>query len=182
MKITNEWQTPQWLFDELNKEFNFDIDLCATSENRKCKRFYQDYLCNIENNIGWNEPEGICFMNPPYSRPSKNNPGINAFIEKAWADSRYCKIVCLVKCDPSTKWWATFWEYDVKKWINTGLTEDPGGNTVYSKKKILYNGPKPGCEVRFFPKRIKFEHPELNGNNGPTFPCALVIMDRRGLE
>lgn len=34
------WATPQWLFDELNAEFNFTLDSCATPENAKCERFY----------------------------------------------------------------------------------------------------------------------------------------------
>ncbi len=34
------WATPQWLFDELNAEFNFTLDPSATPENAKCERFY----------------------------------------------------------------------------------------------------------------------------------------------
>ncbi len=37
---SDEWATPQKIFDELNEEFEFDLDHCATSENHKCKRFY----------------------------------------------------------------------------------------------------------------------------------------------
>lgn len=37
---SDEWATPQKIFDELNEEFEFDLDPCATSENHKCKRFY----------------------------------------------------------------------------------------------------------------------------------------------
>jgi len=138
IKLSDCWQTPQWLFKELDREFDFDVDLCATAENSKCDIYGTDYLCDeyisktysrifSRHTIGrdWLEGE-TCFMNPPYSNP-------RPFIEKAWEDSKRCKIVCLVKCDPSTKWWATFWDYDC--------------------------GPKPGCEVRFFPKRIKFDPP-----------------------
>ena len=35
-----EWETPQDLFDELNREFNFTLDPCATVENAKCEKFY----------------------------------------------------------------------------------------------------------------------------------------------
>lgn len=35
-----EWETPQDLFDELNKEFSFDVDVCALPENAKCKKFF----------------------------------------------------------------------------------------------------------------------------------------------
>lgn len=34
------WETPQNLFDELNSEFNFDLDPCATPENAKCERYF----------------------------------------------------------------------------------------------------------------------------------------------
>ena len=37
---TPEWETPQDLFDELDKEFNFQLDVCATKENAKVGRFY----------------------------------------------------------------------------------------------------------------------------------------------
>ena len=37
---SDEWSTPQKIFDELNEEFEFDLDPCATSENHKCERFY----------------------------------------------------------------------------------------------------------------------------------------------
>lgn len=29
-KLNDEWATPDYLFDELNEEFHFDIDLCPT--------------------------------------------------------------------------------------------------------------------------------------------------------
>ena len=37
-KKSDEWATPQNIFNELNNEFNFNLDVCATSENAKCKR------------------------------------------------------------------------------------------------------------------------------------------------
>jgi site-specific DNA-methyltransferase (adenine-specific) len=39
---TAEWATPQWLFDLLNDEFNFDLDVCSTDENAKCKNHYTE--------------------------------------------------------------------------------------------------------------------------------------------
>lgn len=180
-KLSDEWETLDWLFKELDEEFGFDIDLCATKENSKCTWFCIDYLKNrlvrklgqFNDNLHYYIENTACFMNPPYSNPKP-------FIEKAWKDSKYCKIVCLVKCDPSTKWWATFWQYSG----NCPLCKNDkirGYVCPMCQDNHTYNGPKPGCEVRFFPKRIKFDAPEgLKGKNGPTFPCALVIMDRRG--
>ena len=37
---SEEWGTPQGLFDRLNKEFNFTFDICASKENTKCPRYY----------------------------------------------------------------------------------------------------------------------------------------------
>ena len=180
-KLSDSWRTPDWLFEKLNKEFNFDIDLCAIEENSKCEVYCADYLNDlvrlpdsISNHCLQNYLDGdfTCFMNPPYSNPKP-------FIEKAWEDSKHCKIVCLVKCDPSTKWWATFWNYDDVfdlVYDEQGIIED-----AFLKEK---KGPKPGCEVRFFPKRIKFDPPEgfLGKVGGPSFSSALLIFDRRGYE
>lgn len=37
---SDEWSTPQEVFDELNKEFEFTLDPCATKENHKCEKYY----------------------------------------------------------------------------------------------------------------------------------------------
>lgn len=37
---SEEWGTPQGLFNRLNKEFNFTFDICASKENAKCPRYY----------------------------------------------------------------------------------------------------------------------------------------------
>ena len=185
--ISDKWQTPQWLFNELNLEFNFDIDLCATADNTKCDRFYFDYFSNKIHNKGdhtgdatgyWWSLEGhnnplschklnCAFMNPPYSNPKP-------FIEKAWEDSKYCKIVCLVKCDPSTKWWATFWEYGVEcPCIQFGVEANDPDICLGCNNKGRYNGPKPGCEVRFFPKRIQFDPPIELVESGDVCPIGV---------
>lgn len=54
---SDEWATPQWLFDELNNEFDFTLDACATDENHKCTNYYtieQDGL-----NKNWGGAESI---------------------------------------------------------------------------------------------------------------------------
>ena len=37
---TDEWSTPQNIFEELNKEFHFNLDPCATKDNAKCRKFF----------------------------------------------------------------------------------------------------------------------------------------------
>ena len=37
---TDNWETPQDLFDELDREFHFTLDACATESNAKVARFF----------------------------------------------------------------------------------------------------------------------------------------------
>ena len=37
---TVEWTTPKTVFDELNKEFNFDLDVASTHENALCEKHF----------------------------------------------------------------------------------------------------------------------------------------------
>ena len=66
--VSEEWATPQWLFDQLNEEFHFTIDVCASKENAKVNRFFtkeQDGL-----NQDWTGETVWC--NPPYGRQIKH--------------------------------------------------------------------------------------------------------------
>ena len=37
---SDEWTTPQSFFDELDKEFHFDLDAAADDQNHKCSRYF----------------------------------------------------------------------------------------------------------------------------------------------
>ena len=37
---TDNWATPQDFFDELKKEFDFNLDPCASEENHKCEKYF----------------------------------------------------------------------------------------------------------------------------------------------
>ena len=62
MSNNNEWTTPQDLFEELNKEFNFTLDPCSTEENHKCSKYYTKEIDGLSKS--W-EGEHV-FVNPPY--------------------------------------------------------------------------------------------------------------------
>ena len=75
---TDQWATPQKFFDELNKEFNFDLDPCATEENAKCRKFFTE-----ENNGLLQDWSGHrVFCNPPYGR------AIAAWVKKCYEESQ----------------------------------------------------------------------------------------------
>lgn len=37
---TDKWATPAAFFQELNKEFHFDLDPCADENNHKCEKYF----------------------------------------------------------------------------------------------------------------------------------------------
>lgn len=60
--------TPQDFYNELDKEFHFTLDPCATDENHKCKKYYTIK----ENWLKQSRDNEIVFCNPPYGREIKN--------------------------------------------------------------------------------------------------------------
>ena len=89
---SDDWATPQHLFDELNAVHQFTTDVCASSSNAKCAHFYSiedDGLAQV-----WT---GSCWMNPPYGRE------IGKWMQKA--ASADASVVCLVPARTDTAWW-----------------------------------------------------------------------------
>ena len=74
---TDEWSTPQNVFEELNKEFHFNLDPCATKDNAKCRKFFTKAQDGLKQNWqGYN-----VFCNPPYGRKIKE------WVRKAYEES-----------------------------------------------------------------------------------------------
>lgn len=83
-KNSDHWQTPQYLYDELNKEFNFDFDPCPIHAKFDGLR------------VSWGKSN---FINPPYNRIDKPK-----FIQKAWEEWKSGKTcVLLIPSSTSTK-------------------------------------------------------------------------------
>lgn len=49
---TDLWATPQSFYDELDKEFQFTLDPCATPENAKCEKFFTKEMNGLSQNWG----------------------------------------------------------------------------------------------------------------------------------
>lgn len=98
---TDLWATPQTLFDELNCEFGFELDVCATPENAKCGEFItkaQDALSEAM----WPRWKGVLWMNPPYARSVTGK-----WLARAYeaATQNGATVVCLVPARTDTRWW-----------------------------------------------------------------------------
>lgn len=90
---TDLWSTPQDFYDNLNKEFKFNLDPCSSDSNHKTARYFtrdQDGLSK-----SWRHDR--VFMNPPYGRE------IGKWMEKAATEDAL--VVCLVPARTDTRWW-----------------------------------------------------------------------------
>src|SRR4051812_32649409 len=84
---SDEWSTPQEFFDKYDKRFHFTLDVCATAENAKCRR----YFTREDDGLAQDWSGERCWMNPPYGRQ------IGAWIEKAYTSSlEGALVVCLI--------------------------------------------------------------------------------------
>lgn len=95
---TDEWATPQQFFDKLNSIYKFEIDVCATSDNAKCEKYFTRDEDGLQQ-----EWTGSCWMNPPYGRAIKH------WIKKACdAGLSGHRVVCLLPARTDTAWFHDF--------------------------------------------------------------------------
>lgn len=127
-KASDEWSTPQDLFDALHAEFAFVLDAAASRENRKVENYRGPDHLQVEhrNGLVFSWGAGPVWLNPPYSQ-------CRAFIEKAASEAwDGCTTVCLVPSRTDTRWWhSCVWD-------------------------AVTHQPRPGVEVRFLKGRLKF--------------------------
>ena len=84
LKNSNNWETPEWLYNELDKEFSFDFDPCPINPKFDGLK------------VEWGQSN---FVNPPYDRVNKPK-----FIQKAFQEYKKGKtVVLLIPSATSTK-------------------------------------------------------------------------------
>lgn len=91
-----EWATPQNFFDSLNEEFHFGIDVCATSKNAKCSKYFTIEDDGLQQDwCGY----GAVWCNPPYGKT------IGLWIKKASDTAKSgSTVVLLVHARTDTRW------------------------------------------------------------------------------
>jgi phage N-6-adenine-methyltransferase len=156
-----EWETPQDLFDILNLEFDFDIDLAASATNAKVQRFYtkeDDALTK-----DWHAVAKRGWLNPPYTR------GLCAkFIAKA-ADERakgFLTVMLLPSRTDTKAFHSHIYDYKDKRAF-VHLTD-----VAKTLSGTRQGHARPGVEIRFLPGRLKF----VGAPDAAPFPSMLVIF------
>lgn len=96
---SDEWATPQDVYDKLDAEFHFTLDPCATDLNHKCTLYYTQ----AENGLLQNWGGQSVFCNPPYS-------DIGAWVEKAYREAMKDNtvVVLLIPSRTDTKYFHDF--------------------------------------------------------------------------
>ena len=134
-----EWSTPRDLFDELDDEFGFDLDVCAKEWNAKCSRYLDPEIDGLKQS--WS---GTCWMNPPYGRE------ITHWIRKAYEESQKgSTVVCLVPSRTDTGWFHDFCLHAEIRWIR--------GRVWFCNEYGKVGRPRFGSAIVIFrpPKRLK---------------------------
>lgn len=88
-----DWETPQELFNELDREFHFTLDPCATAKTAKCSRYYTKEKDGLKQSWGGQ----TVFCNPPYGRE------LPKWIEKCYKESSNATVVMLIPARTDTK-------------------------------------------------------------------------------
>jgi phage N-6-adenine-methyltransferase len=94
-----EWTTPQTLFDRLNQEFHFTIDLAADATNTKCKQYF-----DAEKNGLLQSWKGVGWLNPPYGAKEQR---LEHWVKKAHSTQQQgnATVVMLIPARTNTRWW-----------------------------------------------------------------------------
>lgn len=93
---SDEWETPQNLFDKLDSEFHFTLDPCCQAYNNKCLKYYT----KKENGLEQSWAGETVFCNPPYGK------AIGQWVKKCWEEfnENDVTIAMLIPSRTDTKW------------------------------------------------------------------------------
>lgn len=134
-KGSDDWETPDLLFRNLNREFQFTIDMAANESNAKLQRYSSDSL----HKSLWEGERVYC--NPPYSQISK-------FLKMApVADLS----VFLIPARPQARYWlldifTNPYAHEIR-WLHRGVKFIPPENVTQAR--TLNRAPLPCCIVIF---------------------------------
>lgn len=124
----DDFGTPRALYDSLNKEFGFQLDVCASKNNAKCAAYFdieQDGLSQ-----DWSGK--VCWMNPPYGKP------IYRWLKKAWDESQMgATVVCLIPAKTDTSWWHEFVQFGEVRFIRGRLQFEGGRDRAHFPSAIV---------------------------------------------
>ncbi|GEM_PF-923706 len=147
----DNWGTPGWLYEFLNKRSKFDLDACASSKNYKHENYYSLERDEDSLTLPWAKST---FCNPPYGRRTP------AFLKWGLAQAEQDRSsVFLIPARPDTIWFANYvWEAS-EVWLLKGRLKFETGS---DRKEAKDSAPFPTMIVFF-------DYGNLHRKTGPVF-------------
>lgn len=96
---SDEYATPEDLYNKLNMKYKFTLDPCSTDDNHKCKKYYTIK----EDGLSQSWKNEIVFCNPPYSK-------IKLWVKKCFEEATQNKttIVLLIPVRTDTQYFHNY--------------------------------------------------------------------------
>ena len=135
----DDWETPKELWDELNEQYGFNFDCCATKSNTKCEEFADNFLDPYKFSGFF-----TCWMNPPFSKAMEMFEHFFRVVNKG---------VAIYRCDN----------------METGIWQEvilPNASWVFIPKGRVNYESKKGKGARFPSALIGFNVEKPKGFNG----------------
>jgi phage N-6-adenine-methyltransferase len=149
---SDEWSTPQHIFDNLNHKYNFTLDPASDGTNNKCVKHYTPK----ENGLSQSWHGETVFINPPYSKTYD-------WVSKAYHEAMggNTTIVMLLPARTDTKW---FHEFCTDAFVAKSVT--------FIKGRLKFGGQKNPAP---FPSMVvEFSHPKKT----PSLPSMFTMSNK----
>lgn len=134
---TDEWHTPQDIYNLLDAEFHFTLDPCSTDENCKCEKHYTKADDGLSKNWGGE----TVFCNPPYSQIAK-------WVEKCFyeAQTDNTVVVLLIPSRTDTRYFHNFIYHRSEIRFIKGRLRFSGSkeNAPFSSMIVIFRGAERG--------------------------------------
>ena len=134
---SNEWETPQDFYEQLNRSFSFTLDPCCSKTTAKC----ENYFTAEDDGLKQDWEGHRVFMNPPYGRQ------ISKWIENAHNEGNKVgtTVVCLIPARTDTKYWHKHCMkaseiYFVKGRLKFG-GKDKNNSAPFPSAVVVFRGP-----------------------------------------
>lgn len=132
MRNSDEWATPQDVFDQLDREFHFNLDPCATDENHKCDWYFTKENSGLDKNWGGY----TVFCNPPYSEIAK-------WTEKCYREGSkdHTTVVMLIPSRTDTRYFHDFIlnRAEIRFWKGR-IRFNGAGNAPFPSMVVIFRG------------------------------------------
>lgn len=156
---TNEWATPQRLYDYLDSLFDFTLDPCATDENHKCDRYYTI----DDDGLSKSWAGEVVFMNPPYGGNTR------AWLEKAEQERHNgTTTVCLIVSSSDRTYWHDVIANNADEiWLMRGRVKfgDSKATAPFASAVVIFRPDSANREIKFVDLREYHQNPPKKGNS-----------------